>query len=521
MLADAEQLAGLEFSEQERDLMIQGLNRQFEDYEKIRQITLDNSVAPALKFNPTSPDMKFSREQLPVKFSAPQKRKLPADLEEIAFWCVTDLAQLIKSRQITSTQLTGMYLDRLKRYDSQLKCVVTLTEELALKQARRADEEIAAGRYRGPLHGICWGAKDLLAVKGYKTTWGAEPYKDQVIDMDATVVRRLEQAGAVLVAKLTLGALAMGEYWYGGMTRNPWNPETGSSGSSAGPAAATAAGLVGFSIGTETCGSIVSPCTVCGVTGLRPTFGRVSRHGAMALSWSMDKIGTLCRTVEDCAVVFNAIYGPDGLDDTIIDLPFNYDATGDIKKLKIGFIKSAFEQDREDKQAKANDLATLDILRDSGVNLIPKELPDYPALAMLLILHCEAAAAFDELTRTNQDDLLTRQTKNSWPNLFRKAQMVSAVQYIQANRARSLMMKAMRKFFSDIDVYVCPSWGGNNLYLTNLTGHPAVVLPNGFNEKKTPTGITFMADLYAEQNALTVARAYQRATDFHLKQPKL
>jgi Asp-tRNA(Asn)/Glu-tRNA(Gln) amidotransferase A subunit family amidase len=521
MLADAERLAGLEFTEPERDLMIQGLNRQLQNYEKIRNIPLDNSVSPALKFHPTTPDMKFDQKQLPLKFSQPPKHRLPADLEDIAFWPVTDLAQLIKSRNITSTQLTRMYLDRLKRYDEKLKCVVTLTEELALKQARRADEEISAGKYRGPLHGIPWGAKDLFAVKGYKTTWGAMPYKDQIIDMNATVVRRLEQAGAVLVAKLTLGALAMGEYWYGGMTRNPWNIETGSSGSSAGPAAATAAGLVGFSLGTETCGSIVSPCTICGVTGLRPTFGRVSRHGAMALSWSMDKIGPICRSVEDCALVFNAIYGPDSHDDTIIDLPFNYDASRAIKDLKIGYIKSAFELDRQDKKAKANDLATLDALRDLGVDLIPKELPDYPALAMLLILNCEAAAAFDELTRNHQDDLLTRQTKDSWPNIFRKAQMVSAVSYIQANRARSLMIKAMREFFSDLDVYICPSWGGSNLYLTNLTGHPAVVLPNGFNDKSTPSGITFMADLYAEQNALTVAHACQNATDFHLQHPKL
>ena len=521
MLAHAEQLAGLQFTEAQRDLMIQGLNQQLQDYEKIQKIPLDNSVSPAFKFNPTTFDMKFNHQQRALIFSPDQKRQLPADLEKIAFWPVTDLAQLIKSRQITSTQLTGMYLNRLKRYDDRLKCVITLTEELALKQARKADEEIAAGRYRGSLHGIPWGAKDLFAVKGYKTTWGAMPYKDQIIDLDAAVVERLEQAGAVLVAKLTLGALAMGEYWYGGMTRNPWNPETGSSGSSAGPAAATTAGLVGFALGTETCGSIVSPCTVCGATGLRPTFGRVSRRGAMALSWSMDKIGPICRCVEDCALVFNAIYGPDGRDDTVIDLPFNYDASRNIRDLKIGYIKSAFEQDRQDKKARENDLATLEVLRDLGVELIPKELPDFPTLAMLLILNCEAAAAFDELTRTHQDELLTRQTEDSWPNIFRQAQMVSAVRYIQANRVRSLMIKAMHAFFSDVDVYLCPTWEGNNLYLTNLTGHPAVVVPNGFNEKQTPTGITFMADLYAEENALSVAQAYQKATGFHLQQPAL
>ncbi|MHC4596726.1 MAG: amidase, partial [Planctomycetota bacterium] len=492
MLQAAEQIAGLQFDDRERDLMVEGLNKHLQRYEKMREVPLDNSVAPAVQFNPVVLGTTFEKKQLPIKASKPPKAKRPSDIEELSFWTITNLAGLIKSRKVSSLELTNMYLGRLKKYDGKLRCVITLTEELARQQARRADKEIAAGRYRGPLHGIPWGAKDLLAVKGYKTTWGAMPYKDQVIDTDATVVRRLEKAGAVLVGKLTLGALAWGDVWFAGKTRNPWNTEKGSSGSSAGPAAATAAGLVGFSIGSETHGSIVSPCTVCGVTGLRPTFGRVSRYGAMALSWTMDKIGPMCRSVEDCALVFNAIYGPDGKDNTVVDLPFNWDAGRGIKDLKVGYIKSAFEQDRDDKEFKAKDKATLEVLRHLGADLKPIELPDYPVDAMAFILSVEAAAAFDELTRSGRDALLVRQIKNAWPNRFREARLVPAVEYIQANRLRTLVIKAMHELMSEVDVYVAPSWVGNNLLLTNLTGHPSVVLPNGFNKKQEPTSISFV-----------------------------
>jgi len=408
MLQEAERLAGLEFTDDERELMVEGLNKYLQGYQKLREVPIANSVAPAVQFNPVVPPMKFERKTGRLRMSKGRRRKVPSDLEQLAFWPVTDLARLVGSGKVSSTELTKMYLARLKRYDSRLECVVTLTEELALRQAKRADEEIAAGDYRGPLHGIPWGAKDLLAVKGYKTTWGAMPYKDQVIDCDATVVERLEAAGAVLVAKLTLGALAWGDVWFGGKTRNPWDPEKGSSGSSAGPASATAAGLVGFSIGSETHGSIVSPCTVCGTTGLRPTFGRVSRYGAMALSWSMDKIGPICRTVEDCALVLHAVAGPDGRDSTLVDVPFNWNASLDVKGLKVGYLKSAFEEKRSDEQWKANDLATLDVLRGLGLELTPIELPDYPIETMSLILSVEAAAAFDELTRSGRRSSISR-----------------------------------------------------------------------------------------------------------------
>ena len=521
MLRDAEQLVGLAFTDEERELMVEGLNEYLEKYEQIRQVPLGNAVPPALRFDPVLPGMRFNTERKPLKMSVPGEVARPASDDDLAFLPVTHLAQLIKSRQVTSTELTRLYLERLKRYDPKLKCVITLTEELALEQARRADEELAAGRYRGPLHGIPWGAKDLLATRGYKTTWGAMPYKDQMLDYDATVVERLEQAGAVLVAKLTLGALAWGDVWYGGKTRNPWNLEQGSSGSSAGPGAATAAGLVGFAIGSETWGSIVSPSTRCGVTGLRPTFGRVSRYGAMALSWSMDKLGPMCRSVEDCALVLDAIYGPDGRDGTVVDVPFNWDAGLDMKKLRVGYVKRLFERERENKEWQANDAAVLETLRSLGIELVPIELPDRPIDAMSFILSAEAAAAFDELTRSNRDDLLVRQVKNAWPNVFRQARLIPAVEYVQANRLRTLVMQDMAEVMAEIDVYVVPSFGGSNLLMTNLTGHPCVVLPNGFTSKGTPTSISFIGRLFGEAETLAVAKAYQDATDFHLRRPPL
>jgi len=518
VIAEAEKLVGLTFTDAERDSMIEDLSEYLGSYDTLRMVKLENSIPPAIAFTPTLPGMKFDTQREPFKMSLVTDVEVPAAMEDLAFYPVTHLAQLIKSRKITSVQLTKMYLDRLKKYGPKLECVITLTEDLAMEQARRADEEIAAGHYRGPLHGIPWGAKDLLATKGIKTTWGAMPYKDQIIDMDATVVKRLEKAGAVLVAKLTMGALAWGDVWFGGKTRNPWDLEQGSSGSSAGPASATAAGLVGFSIGTETWGSIVSPSTRCGVTGLRPTYGRVSRHGAMALSWSMDKIGPICRSVEDCAIVFNAIYGPDGKDGTVVDLLFNWNPNISLSDLRIGYLKKEFERERSNK---SNDDAVLETLRSLGAKLTPIELPDYPVKHLSFILSAEAAAAFDELTRTNRDDLLVRQIQNAWPNAFRQSRFIPAVEYIQANRVRTLVMQAMARIMETTNVYVAPSFGGDNLLLTNLTGHPAIVVPNGFSEKGTPTSITFIGDLYDEATVLAVAMAYQNATDFHRKHPKL
>ncbi|MBI1730467.1 amidase [Candidatus Acetothermia bacterium] len=517
----AEQIIGLKFTDSERELMLEELSERLEQYKKLREISLGNNVPPALHFNPNLDGVKPKNQSRSLRLSNVPDLKRPKDkdLEELAFYPVTHLAKLIKSRKVSSMELTEMYLDRLKRFDPKLKCVVTLTEDLALKQAKRADREIAKGKYRGTLHGIPWGAKDLLAVKGYPTTWGAKPYKDQIFNYDAAVVERLEEAGAVLLGKLTTGSLAYGDVWFGGTTKSPWNLKEGSSGSSAGPASAAAGGLVGFSIGSETLGSIVSPSHRCGTTGLRPTFGRVSRHGVMALSWSMDKIGPICRAVEDCAVVFNSIYGPDPRDMATSDHPFSWDVKQRIKSLKIGYVKSAFEKESD---SLIFDKQTLKVLKSLGVKLVPIELPDLPWAAMRLILVAEAAAAFDDLTRSNKDDLLARQAKDSWPNLFRMARLIPAVEYIQANRVRTLLMRQMMDIFKTVDVYVCPSFRANNLTLTNLTGHPCVVIPNGFSRKGTPaSSITFMGQLYHEGDVLTVAKALQDATDFHKRQPKM
>jgi Asp-tRNA(Asn)/Glu-tRNA(Gln) amidotransferase A subunit family amidase len=367
------------------------------------------------------------------------------------------------------------------------------------------------------LHGIPYGAKDLLAVKGYPTTWGAAPYTNQVFDFVAEVIKRLEAAGAVLVAKTTLGELAMGETWYGGMTRNPWNPKQGSSGSSAGSAAGVSAGLFAFGIGSETLGSIVSPSDRCGVTGLRPSYGRVSRSGAMALSWSMDKLGPLCRTAEDCALVFNAIYGPDGVDSTLYDAPFNYDARVNWKKLRVGYLKKDFENERDER--KANDEATITRIRELGAELIPVELPDYPLNSISFLLSTEGAEAFDELTLSNQDDLLKQQSAGSWPNTFRKRRFVPAVEYLRAQRIRWLLIQDTAKVFQKVDLFVAPSQSGRSLLLSNLTGHPSVVVPNGFSKAGTPTSICFIGKLFGEADILAVAKKYQDATDFHLKHP--
>jgi Asp-tRNA(Asn)/Glu-tRNA(Gln) amidotransferase A subunit family amidase len=428
-------------------------------------------------------------------------------------------------------QLTEMYLGRIKRYDPVLKAVITLTEERARRQAAAADAEIARGKYRGPLHGIPWGAKDLLAVKGYKTTWGAGPYRDQVIDVDATVVQRLDAAGAVLLAKLTLGELAQGDIWFGGTTKNPWNVAQGSSGSSAGPASAAAAGLVGFAIGTETLGSISSPSTRNGVTGLRPPFGRVPRTGAMALSWTMDKIGPIARSVEDCALVLEAIHGPDNEDRTVKDIPFSWDATLKPTALRVGYNKSAFElPERNDKNqlqhgTKKFDDAALDVLRKLGVQLIPVELPEMPYGAMRLVLTAEGAAAFDELTRSGRDKELVQQTPRDWANTFRTARFIPAVDYVNANRARTLAMQRWHTLFQTVDVIVTPTNVGSQLTATNLTGHPAVILPSGFRDTsdtdstQVPVSLTFLGGLYQEAKLLAVAKAWQDATDFHLRHP--
>jgi Asp-tRNA(Asn)/Glu-tRNA(Gln) amidotransferase A subunit family amidase len=524
MVEQAEKIAGLEFSDEQREQLAAGLTNRLRNYDAIRGLDMPNSVPPAVQFDPVLPGMSLPAARGPLRFSRPANVTRPARLEDVAFWPVTRLAELVRTRQVTATELTGMYLARLKRHDPTLLAVVTLTEDRARAQAARLDDELRAGHYRGPLHGIPWGAKDLLATAGYPTTWGASPYRDQVLDYDATVVRRLDAAGAVLVAKLTMGALAQGDRWFGGMTRNPWDTEEGSSGSSAGPGAAVAAGLVGFAIGTETQGSIVSPATRNGVTGLRPTYGMVSRHGAMALSWSMDKIGPMCRAVEDCAIVLAAIHGPDGRDTTVRDVPFNWDAVQPLHAIRVGYFRSAFEATNQQGERNLHDAAALDVMRRLVPDLVPVELPvrDFPVAAVGgSILSIEAAAAFDELTRSGRDALLVPEPeRSSWPATFRGARFVPAVEYINANRARTLLMERMDGALRDVDVVIMPNTALN---LTNLTGHPQTSLPAGFRtnqrQRDVPVSIQFIGRLFEDGSMLRVAKAWQDATEHHLRHP--
>ena len=564
-IAAAEEIAGMSFTDEERTMMVRNLTQMRQSIDALHKTTLDNSVAPALVFDPLPPGVTLPKK---VKQPAAPSRVAmvgrPGSLDELAFQTVRQLAQLVRTRKVKPSELTEMYLSRLKRFDPQLHCVITLTEERARAQARAADADIAAGRYRGPLHGIPWGAKDLLAAKGYKTTWGAGPYKEQMIDEDATVVQRLDRAGAILVAKLTLGELAQGDNWFGGVTRNPWWTDQGSSGSSAGPASATAAGLIGFSIGTETLGSISSPSTRCGVSGLRPTFGRVPRTGAMALAWSMDKIGPICRSAEDCALVLDAIHGPDGRDLAVRDYPFNWNASVRPTQLRVGYVKASFDQPERDPAnadrilhfSKAQDDAALEVLQRIGVKLIPIELPQFP-VGTGLILQPEAGAAFETLLLSGKIKEMVQQTPFAWPNTFRSAHFVPAVDYINANRARQLLMRTWWDLFANVDVIVTPTQGAQ-LQQTNLTGNPAVIIPNGFREApalglgtsatpiaparpdstrtpadtgrrvqpptpsprpETPVSLTFLGPLYQEEKPLALANAYQRATSFHLRRP--
>ena len=517
-ISNTEKIIGLEFTDAERDSMIGFLDEQLTNYKKIREVELNNSTPPAILFNPIPAGFDFPKERKPLRFSDYSYAKIPNNKNELAFFSIGELSELIRTKQITSVELTEYFIQRLKKYDPILHCVITLTEERALNQAKLMDEEIKSGMYRGPLHGIPFGVKDLLATKDYKTTWGSVPFKDQMIDEDATVIKKLEDAGAVLVAKLTMGELAWGDVWFGEKTRNPWDTANGSSGSSAGSASAVSAGLIPFAIGTETWGSIVSPSTVCGTTGLRPTYGRVSRTGAMALSWSMDKIGTICRTAEDLAIVFNTINGSDGIDQTLYDASFTYDYNIDFKDLKIGYLKNDFykKYDFHD-----NDSITLAKLTELGAELIPIELPKLPINDLSIILSAEAGAAFDELTRSNKDDLLVRQIKNAWPNSFRASRFISAVEYINANRIRYMLIQEMQKIMEKVDLYIAPSWEGDNLLLTNLTGHPCVVLPNGFSEKGTPTSISFIGGLFDEGKLIAFAKSYQDAIQFHKQHPPL
>jgi len=514
----AQKVIGVDFSKTAIDTMYRYLGRNQAGYDSSRVYSIDKEVFPALLFDPHPDGFIIPKTQIPINWGETEQINLPADKEMLAFYSIRQLAALIQSRRITAVELTKIYIDRIKKYDSVLFSVTTLTEARALAQAKKADAEIAAGNYRGLLHGIPYGTKDLMAVEGYKTTWGAAPYKNQTIDYTASVIEKLDQAGAILIAKLTSGALARGDVWYGGQTKNPWDITQGASGSSAGPGSATAAGLVAFSLGTETLGSIVSPSNRCGLTGLRPTYGRVTRQGVMSLSWSMDKIGPMCRSAEDCAIVFEAIRGTDGKDRTVRDAAFNYQPKIDLANLKVGYLKEYFEKDSTD--IGINNRAALVTLKEMGLNPEAVSFPkDFPYPIFDVILRAEAGAFFDELVRSEEVDKMVQQDYRSRANSLRQARFIPAVEYLQANRHRKVLIERMHEIFQQYDVIISPTFGGRQLLITNLTGHPAVALPNGFDKKDRPTSITLLGNLYEEGILLTIAQQFQERTDFDERHP--
>lgn len=526
MIAAAQAMAGLAFTREEQEAIVVRLNADrgyLDGFAFLRAANLGNAAQPAIVFNPVPPGKVLPSRPRGVTRRAPAVTR-PGSDDALAYLPVTHLAALLQSRQVASLELTEIYLARLARYDAQLRCVVSLTPELARAQAREADAEIAAGRYRGPLHGVPFGLKDLFAVRGTKTTWGASPYKEQVVDADATVYTRLRAAGAVLVAKLSTGALALSAQWFGGVTRNPWNTEQDASGSSAGPGSATVAGLVGFSIGSDTGGSIMQPSARNGLTGLRPTFGHVSRYGAMTLAWTQDTVGPMCRSAEDCALVFDAIYGPDGKDNSVLDVPFGWDAGADVTRLRVGYLRSAVGEvpagpnavTPADQATRRNTAATLQVIRDLGVEVRPFELPEVAIEAIDFIRYAETAAAFDQPTRDGTLREVERGPEQSRrPAEIRPARFIPAVDYLQANRYRLRVMEQLDAAMSDLDLFI-----GANLLLTNRTGHPAISLPNGFFEG-SPTALQMTGKLFGEPELLLLAHAYQSRTDHHLKRPPL
>ena len=520
LLRKSAALYDLEFTQAEADSMLTGIKELTRDIKNLHKVLPANDLPFPFAFNPAPPGFTIPKDQKKINWIIPANVSLPADKNDLAFYSILQLASLIKNKKISSVDLTRFFLDRLKKYNDSLFCVITYTEELAMQQAKKADDDLKKGIYKGPLHGIPYGLKDLYAVKGYRTTFGSAPYKEQQIDYNSFVFEQLTKAGAVHVAKLSLGALAFNDLWFGGRTNNPWNLRQGSSGSSAGSASATSAGLLPFAIGSETWGSIVSPSTRCGVTGLRPTFGAISRSGAMVLSWSLDKAGPIARSAEDCAIVFAAIKGTDGEDPSAINYAFNYNPAGDVRKLKIAYAENYFNRLPKD----GNDWKVLETFKSMGVNLIPVTFPDsalYQYDLMNFVLSAEAAAAFDELTRTNRDSLIERQDKGFWPNIFRTARLIPAVEYINANRYRTELMLGINKFMKDYDVVIVPTYAGSQLAITNLTGHPVICVPNGFSRAGTPTSISFLGNLYDEASIILAAKAFQQKTDHDDKRPPL
>lgn len=519
LLQQTAALYDLNFRQAEADSMMDNINRYDLIYKKMHRTFPPNNLAYPFAFQPAPYGFKVPVNQRKIIWTIPANVSMPKNKNDLAFYSIMQLASLIKNKKISSVELTKFFIARLKKWGDTLQSVITLTEDLAIQQAKQADAEIKKGIYRGPLHGIPYGLKDLFAVKGYKTTWGTTPYKDQMIDEDSYVYKQLKKAGAVLCAKLSLGALAFNNKWFGGETKNPWDLQQGSSGSSAGSASSVVAGLLPFTLGTETLGSIVSPSTRCGATGLRPTFGTVSRSGAMVLCWSLDKAGPICRSAEDDAIVYYYIKGTDGKDAGSVDHAFNYNQKKDIKKLRVAYAENYFKRLPKD----AMEWKVLDVYRSMGITVQPVNFPDsavYPFNMVSIILNAESAAAFDELTRTNRDDLIERQDKGFWPNSFRSSRLIPAVEYINANRYRSVLCQKIQDFMKNYDVVIVPTFAGNQLSITNLTGNPVVCMPMGFNQKKLPVSITLIGNLYDEASILEAAKAYQDKTDFNKKHPE-
>jgi Asp-tRNA(Asn)/Glu-tRNA(Gln) amidotransferase A subunit family amidase len=539
MVTDALMLSGIDLTEEERTALVEGANRNLAGYEEIRKLHIPPDVSPPFHFSPVVPGLTVNKAKQPFRLSAAPPVKRPANLEDVAFWPIRNLGELLRTRQVTSLELTDMYLARLHRYNPVLNNVVTFLDDHGRAEARRADAEIASGKYKGPLHGVPWGAKDIISLKDYKTTWGSAAFKDQVLDYDASVIEMLREAGAVLIAKVATGELASGDNWFGGQTKSPWDPTQGSSGSSAGPSSATAAGCIAFGIGSETSGSILSPSARCGLAGLRPTFGRISRHGVMALSWTLDRLGPICRYAEDCAIVMQAIARPDGRDMSVTDVPFNWNAQFDIKKLKVGIIQDSFD-DISNASAKANAQKTLETLRGLGITqFIPVIVPEFSA--NISGLNIERTAYFDEHLRAGR-------MKGTRGGNSQGGRLVSAPDYLQQQRARMMMMIELAKATSHVDVYLVASnntgVGGpgrppgtapatpppaqpqrpqsptqRHFAMANAAGYPAINLPNGFADTGSPTNAVIYAQPYRELEIIALAKAYQDAAGFHLRKP--
>lgn len=509
---------GLHFAQQYRDTFYPYLERNRSGFDSLRKYPLGNDVFPAIRFDPTPFGFEMPKQQNGQEWDIPDHVEIPEPYDLLAFYTIPQLASLIKNQKITSTELTQFFLDRLKKYQPMLQCSITITDSLALAQAKRADEEIQNGQYRGILHGIPYGTKDLMAVPGYPTTWGAVPYKNQEIGETATVVKRLEEAGAVLVAKLVSGALARGDVWFGGKTKNPWDTTQGASGSSAGSGSATSAGLVPFALGTETLGSITSPSTRNGVTGLRPTYGRVSRHGVMSLSWSMDKVGPLGRNAEDCAIVFAAIQGKDEKDLTTVNVPFGVNWKKDVSNLKVAYLKGDIEKDTT--ESGDNLRKALETLKQMDIEPTAVEMPKaIPYRGFDIILRAEAGAFFDELVRSGEVDMMVEQDQRSRANSLRQSRFIPAVEYLQANRQRQVLIQKMHDLMKDYDVLISPTFGNDQLLATNLTGHPVIAIPTGLDKKNHPTSMTFVGNLYDEASILLLAKAFQEKTEFDEMHP--